>query len=106
VLPAADGASVPLHRLPHFRKVFYATALYCCGVSGFLFLYNLFLIDHGYLERSIGVLASATMVGSLGGTLPVGLLARKIGNRRVMVTCLMVIGVIFALKLLSDSMIF
>jgi predicted MFS family arabinose efflux permease len=73
------------------------------GIAAFLFLYNLFLLDRGFGERSLGALASAVVLGTLIGTLPIGLLAARLGIRPIMITCLLALAAIFALKAYAAS---
>ena len=67
-----------------FWTFFVAALCYEFGVSMFLFLYNLFLLDIGFNERQLGLIAGAMTLGGVVGTIPMGLLAQRIGLRRVL----------------------
>ncbi len=60
---------------------FMAAFFFDAGFSIYVFLFNLFLLDHGFRERSMGWVGGAMTLGSLVGTLPFGALARRIGLR-------------------------
>ncbi len=57
------------------------------GLSIYYFLFNLFLMGHGFDEKALGLLTSATAVGNLVGALPSGKLARRFGLRPVLFAC-------------------
>jgi hypothetical protein len=68
--------------------MFLATsALFDFGISIFVLLYNLYLLDLGYREDFLGTVAGAMTAGSIAGTLPAGLLARRIGIRNSVLLC-------------------
>jgi MFS family permease len=69
-----------------------AALLFTLGVSVFFFLYNLFLLDLGFRERSLGLLASSMALGSMAGTLPMGIAAQRFGLKRVLITCLLLMA--------------
>src|SRR5579884_4033525 len=75
------------------RKSFWplvpAVLLFNVGVAIFLFLYNLFMLHLGYAERSLGLLAGMLAFGSMAGTIPIGLLAQRLGTRKVLVGSLL-----------------
>ncbi len=89
----ADGA-------PHgeFWVLVIATFLFNLGVSIFFFLYNLFMLDLGYREGSLGVLSSAMALGSMAGTIPMGLFARRFGLKRVLILCLLLMAAAFGAR--------
>jgi predicted MFS family arabinose efflux permease len=49
------------------------------GFSLYFFIFNLYLVDCHFNERTIGLVGGALTFGSVAGTLPAGWLARKIG---------------------------
>ena len=68
--------------------VFFAAAFFFdAGFSVYFFLFNLFLLDHHFSDRSISLIGGAVTFGSLVGTLPAGMLARRIGVRPILVLC-------------------
>ena len=65
--------------------IFFVAALcYDFGFAMFLFLYNLFLLDIGFNERQLGFVVGAMTIGGVVGTIPIGLLAQRVGLRRVL----------------------
>jgi MFS family permease len=54
-------------------------ALYAFGFFVFYLLYNLFLLDRGYREDALGLIASAATLGSVAGVLPAASFIRRIG---------------------------
>lgn len=75
-----------------------ATVLFNFGFSVFFFLYNLFMLDLGYRERSLGVLASALALGSMAGTIPMGMIAGRVGLKKVLIVCLLTMSAAFAAR--------
>ena len=71
-----------------FWMFFTIAFFYDAGFAVYVFLFNLYLSDSGFGERTIGLVGGALTLGSLLGTLPTGILARKLGLRRVLVFCL------------------
>jgi MFS family permease len=65
--------------------IFFVAALFFdFGFAMFLFLYNLFLLDIGFSERQLGHIVGAMTIGSVVGTIPMGLIAQRMGLRRVL----------------------
>lgn len=81
-----------------FWALVIAALLFNFGVSVFFFLFNLFMLDLGYRERSLGVLASAMALGSMAGTIPMGMVARRAGPKKVLSTCLLLMAVAFGAR--------
>lgn len=68
--------------LGHGYWVFFTTAFFFdAGFSIYVFLFNLYLLDCGFNERSMGWIGGAYTLGSLAGTLPAGVPARRFGVR-------------------------
>ena len=65
------------------------------GFAVFFFLFNLYLLDFGRSERTLGLIGSLMAVGSIAGTIPVGLFAERFGLRRTL-TGGIVLAVVFA----------
>jgi predicted MFS family arabinose efflux permease len=57
------------------------------GLSIYFFLFNLFLIGHGYTEKTLGLLTSSMAIGNLAGAIPAGKLAQRFGLRPVLLSC-------------------
>lgn len=81
-----------------------AALLYNVGMSTYLFLYNLFMLDIGFRVSELGLFAGATALGSLIGTVPMMLLARRIGHRRLLLLCLLLDGVTLAVRVLVSHL--
>jgi MFS family permease len=68
--------------LGHGYWVFFTTAFFFdAGFSIYVFLFNLYLLDCGFNERAMGWIGGAFTLGSLAGTLPAGVSARRLGVR-------------------------
>jgi predicted MFS family arabinose efflux permease len=80
---------------PDLRRILLAAILYNVGLSAYLFLFSLFLMDHGFTERTLGFVATAMVLGTMAGTLPIGLLAARFGLRQIVLTCLLLVGPVF-----------
>jgi MFS family permease len=70
-----------------FWVVFTAAFFFDFGISIFVFMFNLYLLDLHFNDRAIGLVGGAAMLGSVTGTLPAGLLARRIGLRPMLIAC-------------------
>jgi MFS family permease len=70
-----------------FWVFFTAAFFFDAGFAVYFFLFNLYLLDCGFKERAIGLVGGAFTFGTVLGTLPAGLLARKIGVKRLLVCC-------------------
>lgn len=76
-----------------------AVLLFNIGMAVFFFLYNLFMLDLGYRERPLGILAGALALGGMAGTIPMGFAAQRFGVRRVLVISLLAMSAAFAARL-------
>src|SRR5580704_3236652 len=70
-----------------FWVVFAAAFFFDFGILIYVFMFNLYLLDLHFNDRSIGLVNGAAILGSVAGTLPAGLLARRIGIRPVLIGC-------------------
>ena len=76
------------HRLSRSFWIFFTAAFFFdAGFAVYFFLFNLYLLDFHFQERAIGLVNGALTLGSVAGTLPAGLLARRYGVRPMMVAC-------------------
>ncbi|MCL2659153.1 MAG: MFS transporter [Acidobacteriaceae bacterium] len=66
------------------------------GLSIYYFLINIFLMERGYTEKSLGIFTAAIAAGNLSGALPWGRLAQRIGLTASLFLC-------FALVILACS---
>src|SRR5277367_6833579 len=77
-----------------FWLFFSASLFFSFGFSIFFFLFNLYLLNFGYTERSLGIIGGLAAGGGIVGTIPAGMLAQRFGLRRTLM-CSMVCCVIF-----------
>jgi MFS family permease len=63
------------------------SALVDLGLSIFFLLYNLYLLDLGFKEDFLGSVIGAMTAGNIVGTLPAGVLGRRLGLRNALVLC-------------------
>jgi MFS family permease len=81
-----------------FWIFFTAAFFFDLGFSVYYFLFNLYLLDFHFNERAIGLVGGALTLGSVAGTLPAGVLARKIGVRPLLIACFVAAPVLCALR--------
>lgn len=87
--------------LGHGFWVFFAAAFFFdAGFAVYAFLFNLYLLDFGFNERSIGLIGGAATLGSLAGMLPAGVLARRFGLRPLLAFCFVAAPVVGVLRVL------
>ena len=68
--------------------IFFAAAfLFDLGFGIFFFLFNLFLLNQHFDERAIGIITSALTFGNVVGTIPVSMLARRLGLQKLLLFC-------------------
>jgi len=81
-----------------FWVFFTAAFFFDAGFAVYFFLFNLYLLDIGFKERAIGLVGGAFTLGSVLGMLPAGVLARKLGLRRMLVFCFLGAPLVNALR--------
>jgi MFS family permease len=81
-----------------FWLLFTASFFFDFGLLIFVFMFNLYLLDLHFNDRSIGLVGGATLLGSVVGTLPAGLLARRLGLRPMLIACYVSAPVLCALR--------
>lgn len=64
-----------------FWLFFIAAIFFNFGFSAFFFLYNIYLLNFGLTERSLGLIGSCMAVGTIIGSIPVGIVAQRFGLR-------------------------
>lgn len=75
-----------------------ASLFFNLGLFIFFFLYNFYLIDCGFKENFLGLVASASTVGCVAGTLPAGILAQRLGLRKTLLLCFALVTVVSAMR--------
>ena len=83
-----------------FWVFFTAAFFFDAGFSVYFFLFNLYLLDFGFNERSMELIGGAATLGSLAGMLPAGVLARKFGLRPLLVFYFVATPIVGALRVL------
>ena len=84
--------------------IFLAAALcFDLGFAIYFFLYNLFLLDIGFRERQLGLIASAMTIGGVIGTIPVGVLARRVSSHRLLLAGFILAPAVSVLRTLVVS---
>src|SRR4029077_12682475 len=73
------------------------------GAYLFLLLYNLYLLDLGYRENVLGLIASAFTAGNLVGVLPAAGLAHRAGLKRTLIVCITGTAIVFLLRAVITS---
>ncbi|MBV9885854.1 MAG: MFS transporter [Acidobacteria bacterium] len=86
-----------------FWSFFAADFFFDFGMFIFFVLYNLYLVDRGFKENVLGLIASATATGGVVGAIPAGMFAHRFGLRKALFTCLALVPLIFALRSLVTS---
>jgi MFS family permease len=77
-----------------------ATSLFNFGMAIYFLLYNLFLLERGFHEDSLGAVASALGVGSLTGTLPAAYGLRRYGLKRLLVFAFAGVPLVSAIRVI------
>jgi MFS family permease len=84
--------------------VFFAAAFFFdFGFAIYFFLINLYLLDLRYDERVIGLVGGALTLGTVVGTLPAGLLSRKIGIHPLLIVCFVAAPALGALRIVATG---
>ncbi|HEV2401155.1 MAG TPA: MFS transporter [Candidatus Sulfotelmatobacter sp.] len=86
-----------------FWKFLIASLFFDLGMFVFAFLYNLYLLDRGMTEKTMGWIAAAMSLGTMLATFPAGVLARKIGFRNALLCCLTLVPIISAARAVVQS---
>jgi MFS family permease len=86
-----------------FWVFFTAASFFDFGMLIFVFMFNLYLLDLHFNDRAIGLVNGAATLGSVAGTLPAGVLARKFGLRPVLIGCFVVGTLLCALRALTTG---
>ena len=101
VLARGVGWRLSQHRMVRDFWVFLAASFFFdLGFSIYFFLFNLFLIGHGYTEKTLGLIASAMAAGSFTGAIPAGAFARRFGLRAALLLAFLLAVMVFAARAL------
>jgi MFS family permease len=80
--------------------LFFTSALFFnFGFSIFFFLFNLYLLGFHFTERSLGLIGGFMALGSILGTIPVGICAQRFGLRLTLVSGLLCTVVFSVLRI-------
>jgi MFS family permease len=71
--------------LRQFLLLLCAANIYAFGIFILFLLYNLFLLDAGYRENSLGIFSGAMTLGTIAGALPAAALCHRVGIRASLV---------------------
>lgn len=86
-----------------FWTFLFAENFHDFGQYIFVILYNLYLLDLGYREDSLGWIAGAMTAGNIAGTLPAAAIMRRFGLRRTVMLASAVVILICTLRLLPSG---
>lgn len=70
-----------------FWVFFTAAFFFDAGFAVYFFLFNLYLLDYHFSDRSIGLIGGSMTLGTLVGTLPAGVVARRTGVKPMLIFC-------------------
>jgi MFS family permease len=84
-----------------FWIFFTAAFFFDFGFAVYAFLFNLYLLDLHFNERSMGLIGGAMTLGSVVGTLPAGFAARKTGLRPLLLGCFIAAPVLCSLRVIE-----
>jgi MFS family permease len=66
----------------------------------YFFLYNLYLLNLGFDEKSLGVMLSLMNIGSIACTIPAGILIQRLGIRKSLLVCISLLSLVSAVRAL------
>ena len=84
-----------------FWIFFTAAFFFDFGFDLYFFLFNLFLLKMHCDEHTMGTIASALAIGNLAGTIPVSVLARRFGLKKLLLFCFIAAPVISICRTLT-----
>lgn len=102
--PPCSVAGGSDRRLSHEFWLFFTAAFFFdLGFAVYFFLFNLYLLDCGFNERTMGFIGGALTLGSIVGTVPAGIVAKKTGLWRVLMVCFCVAPLAGVLRVLFTA---
>ncbi|HME10242.1 MAG TPA: MFS transporter, partial [Bryobacteraceae bacterium] len=81
----------------------FATSLFNVGMGIYFLLHNLFLLDQGFREDSLGAVSSALGVGSLTGTMPAAFGLHRYGVRKLLILTFAGVPLVSALRIIWNT---
>ena len=81
----------------------FATSLFNVGMGIYFLLHNLFLLDRGFHEDSLGAVSSALGVGSLTGAMPAAFGLQRYGVRRMLILTFAGVPLVSAIRILWNT---
>lgn len=82
----------------NFRAFYVASLLVDLGLCLYFFLFTLFLVAHRVSERDIGYITASLTAGTLAGTIPASMLARRVGLQKMLLLYVLSAPVCLALR--------
>lgn len=77
-----------------FWTFFTAAFFFDFGFGLYFFLFNLFLLSMGFDERAMGILSASLTLGNVIGTIPISMLARRLGLHKALLICFLAAPVV------------
>jgi MFS family permease len=111
-MPATDAAASPRQRNPaawlrsqalgrEYWTFFAVAFFFDAGFAVYFFLFNLFLLDAGMTEQTMGKINGAFTLGGTLALLPAGALAKRWGVKPLLLVCMIFAPLLGAGRLLS-----
>ncbi len=95
------GSLLPEERLSRDFWIFFTAAFFVdLGISLYFFLFNLYLANSHFNERFLGFATGAFTLGSVAGTIPVGITVRRFGLRPVLLFFFAAAPIVFIARVL------
>src|SRR5262249_16290843 len=86
-----------------FWSFFAGSFFFDLGMFIFFVLYNLYLLDRGFKENVLGLVASASSIGGIVGAIPAGLFAQRFGLRKALLLWFTLVSIVFGLRSLVTT---
>jgi MFS family permease len=77
-----------------FWTFFAASVCFDFGITMYFFLYNLYLLNYGFDEKSLGFMLSLMNIGAIVCTIPAGILVQRLGIRKSLLICLPILSLV------------
>lgn len=86
-----------------FWLFFTAAFFFDLGFAVYFFLFNLYLLDCGFNERMMGLVGGALTLGSIVGTLPTGIMIKRVGLWQTLLICFFAAPIAGILRILFTA---